>query len=177
MWKMGLRPRYSFSGNICFKFSAFYLCSVCILLQTKNIKSFCVSLLTSGFCAKNSCRESGSVSNTSPSTCTHSTLLKIPHVYLALLKKTSSSHLARTKGPVQISHTTGPETFLILLSYPPLKGAEHENFGVRFFTLSDPIWLGDLGTEAKDCFCHQFSPDFDVFLFSFLPHADCSVFF
>ncbi len=29
MWKLGLRPRYSFSGNICFKFSAFCLCSAC----------------------------------------------------------------------------------------------------------------------------------------------------
>jgi hypothetical protein len=29
-WKLGLRPRYSFSGNICFKFSAFCLCSVVI---------------------------------------------------------------------------------------------------------------------------------------------------
>jgi hypothetical protein len=28
MWKLGLRPRYSFSGNICFKLSAFCLCSV-----------------------------------------------------------------------------------------------------------------------------------------------------
>ncbi len=28
MWKLGLRPRYSFSGNICFKFSAFFLCSL-----------------------------------------------------------------------------------------------------------------------------------------------------
>jgi hypothetical protein len=28
MWKLGLRPRYSFAGNICFKFSAFCLCSV-----------------------------------------------------------------------------------------------------------------------------------------------------
>ncbi len=28
MWKLGLRPRYSFSGNICFKFSAFCFCSV-----------------------------------------------------------------------------------------------------------------------------------------------------
>jgi hypothetical protein len=27
-WKLGLRPRYSFSGIICFKFSAFCLCSV-----------------------------------------------------------------------------------------------------------------------------------------------------
>jgi hypothetical protein len=25
---LGLRPRYSFSGNICFKYSAFCLCSV-----------------------------------------------------------------------------------------------------------------------------------------------------
>ncbi len=28
MWKWGLRPRYSFSQNICFKFSAFCLCKV-----------------------------------------------------------------------------------------------------------------------------------------------------
>ncbi len=28
MWKLGLRPRNYFSGNICFKFSAFCLCSV-----------------------------------------------------------------------------------------------------------------------------------------------------
>ncbi len=28
MWKLGPRPRYSISGNICFKFSAFCLCSV-----------------------------------------------------------------------------------------------------------------------------------------------------
>ncbi len=27
MWKLGLRPRYSFSGNICFKISVFCLCS------------------------------------------------------------------------------------------------------------------------------------------------------
>ncbi len=26
-WKLGLRPRYSFSGNICFKISVFCLCS------------------------------------------------------------------------------------------------------------------------------------------------------
>jgi hypothetical protein len=33
MWKLGLRPRYLFSGNICFKFSAFCLCSVVYLLK------------------------------------------------------------------------------------------------------------------------------------------------
>ncbi len=27
MWKLGLRPRCSFSGNICFEFLAFFLCS------------------------------------------------------------------------------------------------------------------------------------------------------
>jgi hypothetical protein len=124
-------------------------------------------ILTSGFCAKNSCRESGSVSNTSPSTCTHDTLLKIPHVYLALLKITSSSHLARTKGPRLISHTTGPETFLILLPYPPLKGAEHEN---RFFTLSDPVW----GLKQKIDFV--ISSPLILMVFVFLPQAECSVF-
>jgi len=35
MWKLGLRPRYSFSGNICFKFSAFCLCSAAGMSLTK----------------------------------------------------------------------------------------------------------------------------------------------
>jgi hypothetical protein len=35
-WKLGLRPRYSFSGNICFKFSAFCLCSVYLFDLKKN---------------------------------------------------------------------------------------------------------------------------------------------
>jgi hypothetical protein len=34
MWKLELRPRYSFSGNICFKFSAFCLCSVSKTIPT-----------------------------------------------------------------------------------------------------------------------------------------------
>ncbi len=37
MWKLGLRPRYSFSGNICFKFLAFCLCSVPV--KNHGIKS------------------------------------------------------------------------------------------------------------------------------------------
>ncbi len=36
MWKLGLRPRYSFSGNICFKFLAFCLCSV-VYWSSNNI--------------------------------------------------------------------------------------------------------------------------------------------
>ncbi len=36
MWKLGLSPRYSFSGNICFKFSAFCLCSVETLQQDRT---------------------------------------------------------------------------------------------------------------------------------------------
>jgi hypothetical protein len=43
----------------------------------------------------------------------------------------------------------------------------------RFFTLSDPIWLGDLGTEAKNRFFYHFGPDYDEF--GFLPHAEFSV--
>ncbi len=35
MWKLGL-PRYSFSGNICFKFSAFFLCSAGNAQRRKN---------------------------------------------------------------------------------------------------------------------------------------------
>ncbi len=30
MWKLGLRPRCSFSGNICFEISVFCLCSVVV---------------------------------------------------------------------------------------------------------------------------------------------------
>ncbi len=37
IWKLGLRPRYSFSGNICFKFSAFCLCSVAVLSAAETI--------------------------------------------------------------------------------------------------------------------------------------------
>ncbi len=38
MWKLGLKPRYSFSGNICFQFSAFCLCSECKLhtIETRS---------------------------------------------------------------------------------------------------------------------------------------------
>ncbi len=45
MWKLGLRPRYSFSGNICFKFSAFCLCSAvhifsCSKIDRPNLKIY-----------------------------------------------------------------------------------------------------------------------------------------
>ncbi len=53
MWKLGLRPWYSFSGNICFKFSAFFSVQ-CVYLtsnlenmyfSTKNIKKEVLILL------------------------------------------------------------------------------------------------------------------------------------
>jgi hypothetical protein len=37
MWKLELRPRYSFSGNICFKISVFCLCSVVTCPSSRNI--------------------------------------------------------------------------------------------------------------------------------------------
>jgi len=43
MWELGLRPRYSFSGNICFKFSAFYLCSVRMRLAATLVQFACMS--------------------------------------------------------------------------------------------------------------------------------------
>ncbi len=42
MWKLGLRPQYSFSGNICFKFSAFCLCSADRLHHKRSITYRCV---------------------------------------------------------------------------------------------------------------------------------------
>ncbi len=39
MWKSGLRPRYSFSGNICFEISVFCTCSVYIISQHSQIPS------------------------------------------------------------------------------------------------------------------------------------------
>ncbi len=52
MWKLGLRPRYSFPGNICFKFSAFCLCSVWQIRnflryaspQIANLQDFMINL-------------------------------------------------------------------------------------------------------------------------------------
>ncbi len=38
MWKLGLRPRNSFSGNICFKFSVLGLCSVALKLNYRDEK-------------------------------------------------------------------------------------------------------------------------------------------
>ncbi len=42
MWKLGLRPRYSFSGNICFKFLTFCLCSV--VAKCQNVKTSIYSI-------------------------------------------------------------------------------------------------------------------------------------
>jgi hypothetical protein len=46
-----------------------------------------------------------------------------------------------------------------------VKVPKHENFELAFFTLSDRIWVDDLGTEAKVVFFYYyyFGPDFDGF--------------
>ncbi len=63
MWKLRLRPQYSFSGNICFKFSAFCLCSVGVvsdMLRAQEVSCYplaAVSLIKimtnggGGFCS------------------------------------------------------------------------------------------------------------------------------
>ncbi len=38
MWKLGLRPRYSFSGNNCFEISVFCLCSVLYVICAKTFR-------------------------------------------------------------------------------------------------------------------------------------------
>ncbi len=48
MWKLELRPRYSFSGNICFQFSAFCLCSVGSLLFWRACCCWLSVLLSQG---------------------------------------------------------------------------------------------------------------------------------
>jgi hypothetical protein len=40
MWKVELRPRNSFSGNICFKLSALYLCSAAPLKEQDTVDKF-----------------------------------------------------------------------------------------------------------------------------------------
>ncbi len=40
MWKLGLRPRNFFSGNICFKFSVLYFCSVEDRTNALRLKSY-----------------------------------------------------------------------------------------------------------------------------------------
>jgi hypothetical protein len=42
---------------------------------------------------------------------------------------------------------------------------KHENFSPAFFALSEPNWIGDLGTEPKNPFFYQLNPDFDGFWF------------
>ncbi len=43
-----------------------------------------------------------------------------------------------------------------------LKVSKRENFELAIFTLSDPIWEGDSGTEAKNKFFYQFGKKFLV---------------
>jgi hypothetical protein len=47
----------------------------------------------------------------------------------------------------------------------PLEVPKCEIFARGFFALSEPIWIGDLGTEPKNGFFHHMTPDFDGFRF------------
>jgi len=49
---------------------------------------------------------------------------------------------------------------LLVLEVP-----KHENFSLAFFALCEPIWVGDLGTEPKNPFFYQLTPDFNGFWF------------
>ncbi len=55
-----------------------------------------------------------------------------------------------------------------------LQVSKRENFSLAFFTLSEPIWVGDLGTEPKNPFFYNLTPDFECFCF-FLPQTECAV--
>jgi hypothetical protein len=46
-----------------------------------------------------------------------------------------------------------------------LKVPKRENFLLSFFALSEPIWVGDLGTGEKNRIFYQLTPDFDGFWF------------
>ncbi len=45
------------------------------------------------------------------------------------------------------------------------------DFCSHAFSLSEPIWVCDLGTEPKNEFFHHLTPDFDGFLL----YAECAV--
>jgi hypothetical protein len=73
-------------------------------------------------------------------------------------------------------YVAAPYFHLCLIFKDTIKGAKRENFLLAFFTLREPIWVGDLGTEPKNPFCFNLTPDLDCFcLFGFLPHTECSV--
>jgi hypothetical protein len=54
-----------------------------------------------------------------------------------------------------------------------LKVPKRENFSLAFFTLNEPIWVGDLGIAKK---IHFFTtlPLISI-VFGFLPHTECAV--
>ena len=46
-----------------------------------------------------------------------------------------------------------------------LKVPKRENFSLEFFALSEPIWVGELGTGEKNRIFYRLTPDFDGFWF------------
>ncbi len=53
------------------------------------------------------------------------------------------------------------------------KVPKRENFLLAFFALSEPIWVGDLGTKQKKIF-FRIWPLISI-VYGFLPHIECAV--
>ncbi len=79
MWKLGLRPRNSFSGTICFEFSVFCLCSVYPYLRTAASHAHNIAPHVPGFCFK--CTTNVSMCPVSLSHLLHHHILCLPLLY------------------------------------------------------------------------------------------------
>ncbi len=59
-----------------------------------------------------------------------------------------------------------------IICFVKLKVPKRENFLLAFFALSEPIWVGDLGTKQKKFF-FSIWPLISI-VFGFLPHTKCA---
>jgi hypothetical protein len=60
---------------------------------------------------------------------------------------------------------SGRKVYIVRTCRAGLKVPKRENFSPAFYTLSEPIWVGDLGTEPKNLFFYHLTPDFERFWF------------
>jgi hypothetical protein len=64
--------------------------------------------------------------------------------------------------PILLHFAYKQKNFLRETGSPYLKVPKRENFSLAFFTLSEPIWVYDLGT-GKKILLFQMTPDFKGF--------------